>query len=125
MFYKITNLIKYNYELKNTYIKITKLNKNDFKIINLFIKFNIVKYVKKNNNKYYIYLKYFKNKVIFKNIKNLYKPSKPFFLKVSEIIKLNKKKNKIFVLSTNKGLITNYEAEKNKIGGIPILIIIV
>jgi len=122
MFFKITNLIKINYTLKRTKLK-TKLNKNDFKIIKIFIKLNIIKSVKKENNNYHIYFKYVNNNPVFYNIKNLYKPSRPFFINLDEIVKSNKKKTNIFILSSNKGLITNFEAEKNKIGGVLILLI--
>lgn len=122
MFHKIINSIKNNYNLKNSYLIITKLNKNDYKIIKLFMKLNVVKTLKIKNKKYYLYLKYKNNNTILGNIKNLHKPSKPYFLNLKELKKINKKKNNIFILSTNKGLITNFEAEKNKIGGLVILL---
>jgi len=123
MFYKTINLIKNNYNLKNSYVKIDKLNKNDFKIIKIFMKLNIIKSIKIKNKKYFLYLKYLNNNNVFGHIKNLHKPSKPFFLNLKEIKKINKKKNNIFLLSTNKGVITNFEAEKNQIGGLLILLI--
>jgi ribosomal protein S8 len=122
MFYKITNIVKLNYMLKRNKIKI-KLNKNDFKIIKIFIKLNIIKNIKKNKNNFYIYFRYVKNNPVFYSIKNIYKPSKPVFINFKEIKKINKKNNSIFILSTNKGLITNFEAEKNKTGGIIITLI--
>lgn len=122
MFFKIINLIKINYILKKKKLK-TKLNKKDFEIIKLFTKLNLIRYVKKNNDYYYIYFKYVGGNTIFYNIKNVYKPSKPSFMNLKEIKKINKKNNNIFLLSTNKGLITNFEAEKNKIGGIVVFLI--
>lgn len=119
MFYKLINLIKMNYNLKRTKLKIqTKLNNRDFIIIRLFIKFNIVKVCKSEKKTNIIYFNYVNGKPAFRNIKNLYKPSKPSFINLKQIEKFNKKKNSIFILSTNKGLITNFEAEKEKIGGI-------
>lgn len=124
MFHKIINLIKNNYNLKNSYAIINKLNKNDFKIINIFIKLNIIKKIKKNKNYFLIHFKYLNsNDVVFNSIKNFYKPSKPYLLTLKEIKKINKKNNNIFILSTNKGLMTNFEAEENKIGGLLILFI--
>jgi len=123
MFHKIINSIKNNYNLKNDYVKIDKLNTNDIKIIQIFMKLNIVNHIKIKDNSYYLYLKYLNNNTIFGNIKNFHKPSKPYFLSLKEIKKTNKKKNNIYILSTNKGLITNFEAEKKKIGGLLILLI--
>jgi len=123
MFHKIINLIKNNYNLKNDHVKINKLNKNDFKIIKIFLKLNIIKIVKNKNNNFVLYFKYLNKNTIFGNVKNFYKPSKPCFLNLKEIKKINKKKNNIFILSTNKGLITNFEAEQNNVGGILILTI--
>lgn len=123
MFYKITNLIKNNYNLKNSYLNIIKLNKNDFKILDIFMKLNIIKLIKKKKNEYQLYLKYVNSDIVFGKIKNFNKPSKPYFITLKEIKKVNKKKNNIFILSTNKGLMTNFEAEKNNIGGLLILTI--
>jgi len=122
MFYKIINLIKVNYILKKKKLK-TKLNKKDFEIIKLFMKLNLIKFVKKDNKYFDIYFKYAKNNIMFFNIKNMYKPSKPTFINIKEIKKINKKNNNIFILSTNKGVITNFEAEKNNIGGVLIFIL--
>ena len=123
MFHKTINLIKNNYNLRNSFVKINKLNKNDFIILKIFIKLNIIKHVKIEQNKFYLYFKYIDDKIVLGNIKNFHKPSKPSFLSLKEIIKINKKKNNIFMVSTNKGLMSNFEAEKNKIGGLLILII--
>jgi ribosomal protein S8 len=119
MFYKLINLIKINYNLKKKKLILKyNLSKNDFKIAKLFIQLNIIKIIKKEENKLVIYFTYRKNNPVFYNIKNLYKPSRPFFINLNQILKINKKNNNIFILSTNKGLMTNFEAEKNKVGGI-------
>jgi ribosomal protein S8 len=121
MFFKIINTIKINYILKKKNLKI-KLNKKDIIILKIFIKLNIIKLIKyKNNNVFDISFQYINNEIIFKNIKNLNKPSKPFIISLKQIIEINKKKNHILYISTNKGLITNFEAEKYKIGGILML----
>jgi len=122
MFLHIINSIKLGYSHKNKFIKI-KINKTEYKLINFLIKINIIKYVFKkqiknnNKNKTTLYLNYINNKPVFKNIINLYKPSRFFYINLKNLIKINKKKNFLIVLSTNKGIITNFEAEKNKIGG--------
>lgn len=123
MFYKIINLIKINYILKKKKLKI-KLNKRDFSILKIFLKLNIIKLIKHNNknkNIFTISFQYINGEIIFKNIKNLNKPSKPLLMNLKQILEINKKKNHILYLSTNKGLINNFEAEKYKIGGVVIL----
>lgn len=120
MFHKITNLIKINYLLKKKKLKIN-MNKKETKILKIFLQLNIIKLVKNKKNKFIIYFQYINNNPIFGNIQNMYKPSKLSFINLKQIIKINKKNNYIFFLSTNKGIINNFEAEKNKIGGILIL----
>lgn len=120
MFSNTINVIKINYYFKKKKLKI-KLNKKEIKILKIFLKLNIIKLIKNNKNIFNIYFQYINNEPIFKNIKNMYKPSKPLFINLKQIIKINKKNNYIFFLSTNKGVINNWEAEKYKIGGILIL----
>ena len=120
MFYKIKNLIKINYYLKKKKLKI-KLNKKETKILKIFIQLNIIKLIKNKKNTFNIYFQYINNEPIFKSIQNMYKPSKLLFINLKQIIKINKKNNYIFFLSTNKGVINNFEAEKYKIGGTLIL----
>ena len=58
MFFKLINIIKLNLILKNKIIKI-KLYKNDFSILKIFLKLNIIKNIKKSkNNYYYIIIKF-------------------------------------------------------------------
>jgi ribosomal protein S8 len=118
MYYRVINIIKLHSLLKNKIIKI-KLNKNDFKIINIFIKLNIIKYIKKyKRDTYHVYLN---NDIIYNGIINLNKSSKPTTITLNNLIKINKKKNNIFYLSTNMGVINNFEAEKQKVGGFLIM----
>ena len=120
MFYKTINMVKLNYFLKKKYVKLI-LNKNDMKIIKIFMQLNIISMVKKNwkhKNLYTIYFKYLKGEPVFGNINNLYKPSKPVSINLKELYKINKKKTHIFIMSTNKGLITNFNAEQKKLGGL-------
>lgn len=118
MFYKIINLIKINIKLNNKLVK-TKLTKSDFKILNIFLKLNIITNIKIfKKNEYIITIN---NNSAFKNFKNLYKPSKPVKINLRSIINNNKKNKNLFFISTTKGLINNIEAENNKIGGFLIL----
>lgn len=123
MFHKTINMIKLNYILKRRCVKLT-LNKNDMKIIKILLQLNIISMVKKNwntKNSYTVFFKYLKGEPVFNSILNLYKPSKPVFIGLKELCTINKKKIKIFILSTNKGLITNFDAEQKKLGGVLVL----
>jgi ribosomal protein S8 len=116
MFFKTLNKIKINNIFKKK-ILLIDINKNELNFLKKLIKLNIIKYIFKNENKYIIVLNFFKkNKLIF-NIKNLYKPSNNSILKAKNVKNINKK-NKILLLTSNKGIINNYEAEKKKIGGL-------
>jgi ribosomal protein S8 len=118
MFFKLLNKIKINNIIKKK-ILITNINNNELFLLKKLIKLNIIKYVFKKNSKYIVILNFFKkNKLIF-NIKNLFKPSNNNNIKYKNIKKINKK-NKLLIISTNKGLINNYEAEKKKTGGLVI-----
>lgn len=124
MFFKIINLIKLNNVFKKKTIK-ASLTKSDIHLLKFFMKYNLISSVKKlentkKNNKFIISInKNDKNKNI--NIINLYQPSKPVFINLKNLIKYNKKKNILLILSTHKGLITNFEAENLKIGGLLVL----
>lgn len=119
MFCNIINIIKINILNKKNKI-IIKKNKINNRIIKILIKLNIIKYVIKKNENIIIYLNFFKkNKSIFK-LKNMFKKTNVKIIKFKNLIKINKKNN-ILLLSTNKGLLTNYDAIKKKTGGILIL----
>jgi len=114
MDHKLINLIKLNLIYKKKKFKY-KTNKKNTNLIKLLILLNIVKYIKKNNKFTYFYVNNF-YKTNF--IKNLYTPSKKIFLKNEIIKKLTIKKKWIFLVSTNKGLLTNFEAIKKNLGGV-------
>lgn len=117
MDYKLINLIKLNLIYKKKVLKY-KIKKSNINIIKILITLNIIKYVKKENKHVYIYI----NNFIKHNfLKNLYKPSKKMFLKNEIIKKLTIKKKWIFLVSTNKGVLTNFEAVKKNLGGIMLL----
>lgn len=109
-----------NYLLKKKNLKIN-LNQKEKIILKIFLQLNIIKLIKNDKKKLNIYFQYINNEPVFNNIKNMYKSSKPTFINLKQINKINKKNNYIFFISTNKGVINNFEAEKLKIGGILIL----
>jgi len=114
MDFKLINLIKLNLIYKKKILKYNFKKKN-INFIKILITLNIIKYIKKNNNIIYIHLNNF---VKYNFLKNLYKPSKKIFLKNKIIKKLTLKKKWIFLLSTNKGVLTNFEAIKKNLGGV-------
>lgn len=107
-------------KLKNKYLE-TKLIKSDFKILKIFIKLNIIKNIKLKDNSNNIYIISLNNESFFKEFINFHKPSKPVKITLKNLKNLNKKSSRLFLMSTNKGLINNIEAEQLKIGGFIIL----
>jgi ribosomal protein S8 len=101
---------------KKKYVKTNRTEHFD-QIIPLLIKLNIVKYVIINKNIATIYLQ--TNNLT--KIINYSTSGNTNTISIENLKKLNEKKNTIFLLSTNEGVITHYEAIKKKIGGIIIL----
>ena len=121
MFFKTINIIKLNNLTKKKFSFI-KFKKNELDFLKKLIKLNIIKYIFKYKNKHVLVLNFFKkNKIIFK-LTNNYKKSNFKKVKLININKINKK-NRFILLTTNKGLLDNYEAQKYKIGGLIILTI--
>ena len=120
MFFTVINKIKLHLKLKNKFLK-TKLIKSDFKLLKIFLKLNIINGVKHASKTKNLYIIHINNECAFNNFQNLYRPSKPVKITLKSIIKINKKNTKLFIISTNKGLLNNIEAEKEKVGGILVL----
>jgi len=116
MFFEILNKIKINNIIKKK-ILIINIKNNEINFIKKLIKINIIKYVYKYKNKYILLLNFYKKKKLIFNIKNLYKPSNNKILKYKNI-KIINKKNKIILISSNKGIINNFEAQKKHTGGV-------
>lgn len=117
MFYKLINNIKIALIYKKTLIRL-KLNKNEINLIRILIKLNLIKFIKKNNDKFDIIINHTNN---FKNVKNLYRPGQKISISKNELQKITVKKKLILVLSTNKGLLTNFEALKKNTSGFLIM----
>lgn len=120
MFFEIINLIKVGYKHNLLFQKII-LKKNDLKIIKILIELGILKkIIKIKKNEFFLYYNYINNlnQKSFYNIKNMYKPSHKKFIKLKELKKLTFTKKFILILSTNKGLMTNFNAIKYKKGGL-------
>lgn len=117
MFYNCINLIKISIKHKKRGFIINNTKKN-INILKVFIKINVIKFINIKNNKIIVYINYKNNKPIFINIINLFKNSNKKFISLKNLKKISLKHNWIFILSTNKGIINNYEALKLNIGGL-------
>jgi len=118
MFYKLINNIKIATIYKKKLIRLN-LNKSEINLIKILLKLNIIKFIKLNkNNQYDIIINHNNN---FKNIKNLFKPGQKISISMDELKILSFKKNWILILSTNKGILTNFEAIKKKTSGFLIM----
>lgn len=121
MFYKLINAVKFNALIREKNFFVDN-NKNNLKFIELLIKLNIIKYIKIKNR--LIFIEINKN-IIFKNIKNMYKPSKLVYIDQKNIKKITYKKGGIFILSTDKGLMTNLESINRNVGGVLLAYLII
>ena len=68
------------------------------------------------NNKIFIHLRYYYNRVLLDSLTIISKPSNTKYVKLKDLYKLNSKK-KLFILSTAKGLKSLLECKINNIGG--------
>ena len=68
------------------------------------------------NNKVFIYLRYYYNRVLLDSIKIISKPSNNKYLKLKDLYKLNFKK-RLFIISTTKGLKSLLDCKINNLGG--------
>lgn len=69
-----------------------------------------------------IFLKYKNENSIINSLKSISKPSRPIFYSLSQLYKLDSKKN-LIILSTSKGLMTIDECKQAQIGGKLLLLI--
>lgn len=119
MFYKCINSIKIAI-LYNKKGFIIQNNKKNLKILEIFLKIRVIKFIKISEKRLIVYINYIDNKPVFRYITNMFKPGYKYYISLDNLKKINKKHNWILILSTNKGLINNFEAEKNNTGGLVI-----
>ena len=117
MFSNCVNLIKISIKHRKKGFIIHK-NKKNLEILKNFLKINIINFVKIKDNKIIVFIKYYNNKPTFKNIINIIKPSNKKFISLKDIKKINNKYNWVLIISTNKGIINNYEAANLNVGGL-------
>lgn len=111
------NLIKLSI-IKNKKGFIIINNSKNINILKVFLKLNIIKFIKIKNNYIIVYINYVNNKPVFNNISNIFKSSNKNFITLKEIIKINQKHNWILIISTNKGIINSIDAIKLNVGGL-------
>jgi small subunit ribosomal protein S8 len=119
-----TTVIHSLINLKNSSIlkkKVTTLHHNKFLLNILKILYRegfLVSYkVKLKIKKVDVYLKYSCDSIGFlDNLKLMSKPSKLNYINVLDVYRFTEKK-KIFLLSTNTGLKTNFDCKKSNLGG--------
>lgn len=118
---KFINLYQQNMLAKKKYY-LLHTNKINIIILKKFIQLGLIKYVKintKNSKLFYVFINYIKYGNVSKKIKTLYKPSKKQNIKIKTLeIQKKFKTNSTILLLTSKGLLTNFEALEQKIGGI-------
>jgi ribosomal protein S8 len=117
----ILNLININKLKKNLYFFVIFTKKNYY-FVKILKKFNVIhdfKLIKKNNfNFIKISLFFYKNKNICSNLKIISRPAKTFLISYEALKLLNKKSgSSVFLISTDKGILSHHEAIKLKIGG--------
>lgn len=121
---KMTNLIntlKNNQQILKSIVYVKK-KKKYLKILNILWDENLISgYKILSQNKSFIikiFLKYKKKIPAIKHFKTLSKSGKHFFLKSSQIWKINEN-NSIIILSTTQGLLSLNHCKKKNIGGEP------
>lgn len=116
---KIFNIIKNNILLNNNIFYI-KNNKKILNILNILLKLNIIKFIIKKDKKLLIKLNLIKKKNLFLKFRFLSKKYNNKSMKLKNLKKINVK-NKIFLISTNKGIMTLNDSIKKKISGLVII----
>jgi len=76
-----------------------------------------------NKNKLTISFSYLYEKKSLLLVRQISKPGRKVYMKYSQLFKYLKNRKYLFILSTNKGIISNKEAIRNKIGGEVLFII--
>lgn len=116
-----TNTIKFIINLKNSsnskneFISL-KYNSQHLNILEALYREGFIQSYQTNNNLITVYFRYYQENSLLKNLKSLSKPSNLKYLNFKDINKLPSKKATFF-LSTAKGILTDYECKKSRIGG--------
>lgn len=106
--------ISNNNNVFKSYLIVPK-QKQSIRIIDLLFQEGLVRRYKVLNNKIYIFLKYKDNLPLIKKINLISSSKRRQFIKIKEVQKLPF--NKIYLISTSKGIVTHIEAQKINLGG--------
>lgn len=106
--------ISNNNNLFKSYLIVPK-QKQSIQIIDLLFQEGLVRRYKVLNNKIYIFLKYKDNLPLIKKINLISSSKRRRFVKIKEVQRLPF--NKIYLISTSKGIVTHTEAQKINLGG--------
>ena len=106
--------ISNNNNLFKSYLIVPK-QKQSIQIVNLLFQEGLIRRYKILNNKIYIFLKYKDNLPLIKKINLISTSKRRQFIKIKEVQKLPF--DKIYILSTSKGIVTHLEAQKINLGG--------
>ncbi len=106
--------ISNNNNLFKSYLIVPK-QKQSIQIIDLLFQEGLVRRYKVLNNKIYIFLKYKDNLPLIKKIDLISSSKRRRFVKIKEVQKLPF--NKIYLISTSKGIVTHIEAQRINLGG--------
>lgn len=106
--------ISNNNNLFKSYLIVPK-QKQSIQIIDLLFQEGLVRRYKVLNNKIYIFLKYKDNLPLIKKINLISSSKRRQFIKIKEVQKLPF--DKIYLMSTSKGIVTHIEAQKINLGG--------
>jgi ribosomal protein S8 len=113
------NVIKLNIEHRKKFVKM-RINKRNFNLIKILIKFNVVKFAKLADDNVTLFFNYDNNKSFFK-IKLIKKSTKRNSINFNEFKKNFLKNKQILIISTDRGFISTVDCVKQHIGGIPVL----
>lgn len=106
--------ISNNNNLFKSYLIVPK-QKQSIQIVDLLFQEGLIRRYRVLNNKIYIFLKYKDTYPLIKKIKLFSSSTKRQFIKIKEVQKLPF--DKIYIISTSKGIVTNLQALKLNLGG--------
>ncbi len=89
------------------------------KVLDILYKLGYIRgFVLENKKKILVLLKYSNNKPAIRDIRTISTPGRRMYMRYKRSIKIsNNKDSGLFILSTNKGLLTDYESSMLMVGG--------
>jgi small subunit ribosomal protein S8 len=89
------------------------------KVLDILYKLGYIRgFVLENKKKILVLLKYSNNKPAIRDIRTISTPGRRMYMRYKRSVKIsNNKDSGLFILSTNKGLLTDYESSMLMVGG--------